>query len=519
MVSTGLVGVNAAGAAGSAPNGGASGEAASNSAPSPTNKAAVPAKPAPLPAWWHSLMRASREGCERKAAVPSPQPLLNGGNTCFMNATLQALLACPSMRRLLLELRELAASQTFDDLGVVNSFLRFFAEIPSSAAPAAAPSADGASSSSSKPPSAWGRPLHVQPLRSFDACLRSFRLLSSSGGEGGGAPGTQEDAEEWLGFLLDQMHEEMLASARTSAARAPLLPPSVAEVEAGGGAEPSDAPADADAPVEGGGDGEAWQTVGKNNKVAETTRMEASDASPITCIFGGQLASRLESRGAAPGSKQNKPSITIEPFQCLNVDIKSGGVVSLEDAITGLCSPEWIDGVEMEKGQPAVRAQRQYLIRHPPPVLILHLKRFSHDAHGAHKLSKPLRFTDTLTLKPTVLAPASPSGAPNGSKPSAPTYRLFAVIAHHGQTMRLGHYTCDVRCTPSAAAAATAPDAVAAPTDDAGPPAAAAAAKPPAIDKAAEPEWFHCDDSTVHRVPLSEVLRRQAYVLFYERLP
>ena len=85
--------------------------------------------------------------------------------------------------------------------------------------------------------------------------------------------------------------------------------------------------------------------------------------------------------------------------------------------------------------------------------------------------------------------------------------------------MRLGHYTCDVRCTPSAAAAATAPDAVAAPTDDAGPPAAAAAAKPPAIDKAAEPEWFHCDDSTVHRVPLSEVLRRQAYVLFYERLP
>ena len=104
-----------------------------------------------------------------------------------------------------------------------------------------------------------------------------------------------------------------------------------------------------------------------------------------------------------------------------------------------------------------------------------------------------------------------------------------AVIAHHGQTMRLGHYTCDVRCTPSAAAnataaaataaaataaAATAPDAAAAPTDGADPP--AAAAEPPAADK---PEWFHCDDSTVHRVPLTEVLRRQAYVLFYERVP
>ena len=87
--------------------------------------------------------------------------------------------------------------------------------------------------------------------------------------------------------------------------------------------------------------------------------------------------------------------------------------------------------------------------------------------------------------------------------------------------MRLGHYTCDVRCTPSAAAnasvaaAAPAPDAAAATADGADPP-AAAAVEPPAADK---PEWFHCDDSTVHRVPLSEVLRRQAYVLFYERLP
>ena len=78
--------------------------------------------------------------------------------------------------------------------------------------------------------------------------------------------------------------------------------------------------------------------------------------------------------------------------------------------------------------------------------------------------------------------------------------------------MRLGHYTCDVRCTPSAAAAAPAPDAAAAAADGEDPPAAAA-------DKAADPEWYHCDDSTVHRVPLGEVLRRQAYVLFYERLP
>ena len=211
----------------------------------------------------------------------------------------------------------------------------------------------------------------MQPLRSFEAALSSFRLSSGSG-----APGTQEDAEEWLGFLLDQMHEELLVSG-------PLPPPSVAEAE-------------------------------------------ASDASPITCIFGGRLESRLESRGGAPGAKQNKPSITIEHFRCLKVDIESSGVVSLEDAITGLCSPEWIDGVEMEKGQPAVRAQRQYLIRHPPPVLILHLKRFSHDARGAHKLSKPLKFSESLTLKSTVLAPVAPSCASNGAKPVAPTYRLFA---------------------------------------------------------------------------------------------
>ena len=75
----------------------------------------------------------SRPGAMAALAVPSPEKLLNGGNTCFMNATLQALLACPPMRRLLLLLRELATShKPFDDHGVVSSFLKFYAELPSS---------------------------------------------------------------------------------------------------------------------------------------------------------------------------------------------------------------------------------------------------------------------------------------------------------------------------------------------------------------------------------------------------
>ena len=62
---------------------------------SPASRASLPdappaaAPPAIKPAWWNALMDAATRGTDARSAHP-PRALLNQGNTCFANATLQA---------------------------------------------------------------------------------------------------------------------------------------------------------------------------------------------------------------------------------------------------------------------------------------------------------------------------------------------------------------------------------------------------------------------------------------------
>jgi hypothetical protein len=59
----------------------------------------------------------------------------------------------------------------------------------------------------------------------------------------------------------------------------------------------------------------------------------------------------------AEGSKVT-PSITIEPFNCLHLDIKGCGVHSLEDALTALAEPESLEGFAVKGQQAAPRVGR-----------------------------------------------------------------------------------------------------------------------------------------------------------------
>jgi ubiquitin C-terminal hydrolase len=113
------------------------------------------------------------------------------------------------------------------------------------------------------------------------------------------------------------------------------------------------------------------------------------------------------------------------------------------------------------------RAIRRLLMAKPPEVLVLHLKRFSSSGRHAVKLTSFVSYPHTLDISPYCI---------QTSETPIPLYRLYAISVHSGG-LNGGHYVAYVQQGG---------------------------------------EWYYCSDSHVSKVRDTEVLRQQAYVLFYQ---
>ena len=68
-------------------------------------------------------------------------------------------------------------------------------------------------------------------------------------------------------------------------------------------------------------------------------------------IFGGQLHSKVTKAASHDADgKVCMPSVTIEPFLSLNLEIKSAALHSLEDALSAFVQPESLEGF-LQKGK------------------------------------------------------------------------------------------------------------------------------------------------------------------------
>lgn len=86
--------------------------------------------------------------------------------------------------------------------------------------------------------------------------------------------GRQEDAQEFLSFIMDQMHDELLKLReqypRVSASKSSVISSAT--------------------------DDDEWETVGPKNKSA-VTRTQSFVPSELSDIFGGQLKSVVKAKG------------------------------------------------------------------------------------------------------------------------------------------------------------------------------------------------------------------------------
>jgi ubiquitin carboxyl-terminal hydrolase 10 len=180
-----------------------------------------------------------------------------------------------------------------------------------------------------------------------------------------------------------------------------------------------------------------WLEVGPKQKAAVTRSSGTiTTGSPITKIFGGNLRSELR----VPGLKD---SVTLEPYQPLQLDIGAPNVNNIIDALKGLTRSEALHGDFKSPKGPNVTATKQVFIETVPPVLILHLKRFQYDnAGGTQKIWKKVGYPLELKIPKEVFPRQKRSVYAHGGLPK---YRLIAVVYHHGKNASGGHYTVDVR--------------------------------------------------------------------------
>jgi ubiquitin carboxyl-terminal hydrolase 10 len=239
--------------------------------------------------------------------------------------------------------------------------------------------------------------------------------------------GHQQDAEEFLGFLLESLHEECAHVIRAAF---------------GGAASSMPVPAPVQSPRENGAEADGgWLEVGHKQRAAVTRSSGQSQVStPITKIFGGQLRSELR----VPGLKD---SVTLEPYQPLQLDIQSPNVRNIVDALKGLTRPETLHGDFNSPRGKDVTATKTVYIESLPPVLILHLKRFQFDAEGnggTVKIWKKVGYPLELEIPREVFSRQKRNSvlAEGGG---LPRYKLITVVYHHGKNASGGHYTVDVR--------------------------------------------------------------------------
>ncbi|CAM8921192.1 unnamed protein product [Rhodiola kirilowii] len=148
------------------------------------------------------------------------------------------------------------------------------------------------------------------------------------------------------------------------------------------------------------------------------------------------------------------------------VPVKDSGDVSGDDV-------EEKEDTESSSVKVARDATKRLLIEKAPPILTIHLKRFSQDVRGRlSKLNGHVAFGETIDLRPYM--------NPRCTDEEKYIYHLSGIVEHLG-TMRGGHYVAYIR-------------------------------------GGKKNIWYHASDAYVREASFEEVLRSEAYILFYKQI-
>ena len=375
----------------------------------------VPSRPAPAiprPSYSGVLERESSLSSPISRQLPSEQPplytgraisyrrklprtgLVNFGVTCYMNATIQCLMATPQLSHFFLNenWRDLTQKNWKGSRGIMPEI---YANLMHDL---------------------WrGDRKSIRPASFRKFCAR----LNSEWGVD-----RQQDAKEFFDFIVDCLHEDLNMNWQRS-----QLQPLTTEQEFHRESMPP-------------------HTVSS----IEWNRYEHREKSRISDLFAGQHASKLRCTTC------KHTSTTHEAFYSVSVEIPQSGKGNIYECLQSYCKEEKLGRDELWKCPYCKcerEATKQITITRAPQVLVVHFKRFSASKKEvARKIHTPINFPlQQLNIGPYMLHPPaantkeSSSSAEGGNPATTPpfVYDCYAVMRHLGTSLSGGHYIALVR--------------------------------------------------------------------------
>ncbi|KAL6945393.1 hypothetical protein ACO0QE_002845 [Hanseniaspora vineae] len=361
-----------------------------------------------------------------------PRGIVNISNTCFMSSVLQVLLFCEPFTKLLAVLQAESNDLEDADCPMLKALLKFFDNFHEK------------------------KDTSISPKEFFDQMrvLSKFKDLRL---------GQQEDAEEFLTQLLDQLHEELVASIKI------LTPSQVEELlktasndeylehsylmnldKYKNAAFFKDDVAGTlrkqiDEHLNMVGSDDEWHVAGKktNTKNTASKRTTEVEPSPVSLIFGGQTKSVLKN----PNNKKEPVSITYDPVQTIQLDISSKDITTLSEAFEKYNEEETI-----VFDRNFSNSSKQTFLYKLPEVMMIQLKRFEFVSNDSSKNSEMTNYNQRYGHAKKInkkieyeLSFEIPKGViSDDAEEQKNGYNLTGVIYHHGSTPSSGHYTCDI---------------------------------------------------------------------------
>uniref|UniRef100_A0A673NJB2 Ubiquitin carboxyl-terminal hydrolase n=1 Tax=Sinocyclocheilus rhinocerous TaxID=307959 RepID=A0A673NJB2_9TELE len=216
----------------------------------------------------------------------------------------------------------------------------------------------------------------------------------------------QQDAHEFLRYLLDHLHREMQGS--KNGLPSPALSPD------------------------------------RPKHASESKCCINGTSTIVTSVFGGVLQNEVYCLICGTESRK------FDPFLDLSLDIPSqfrikftkdqepGPTCTLNDCLRSFTDLEELDETELymcHKCKKRQKSTKKFWIQKLPKVLCLHLKRFHWTAFLRNKIDTYVEFPmHGLDMKSFLLEPEN-------SLPERCLYDLAAVVVHHGSGIGSGHYT------------------------------------------------------------------------------